>query len=83
MFTKKGDKAMTKELIATRKYNGETYSFYMNKPEYQGEKGCCGITEQEIRYTYGKSIWDMTAEELTKYDLWDIWLDLVKINEEG
>ena len=41
------------------------------------------MTEQEIRYTYGKSIWDMTAEELTKYDLWDIWLDLVKINEEG
>ena len=43
MFTKKGDKAMTKELIATRKYNGEAYSFYINKPEYQGEKGCCGI----------------------------------------
>lgn len=41
------------------------------------------MTEQEIRYAYGKSIWNMTAKELTEYDLWDTWIDLVKINEES
>ena len=31
------------ETIATRKYNGETYTFKLNKPEYIGETGVCGI----------------------------------------
>ena len=29
--------------IYTRKFNKETYTFYLNEPSYAGEKGCCGI----------------------------------------
>lgn len=39
------------------------------------------MTEQEIRYEYGKSIWDMTEQELTDNDLWGTWLELMKLNE--
>ncbi len=34
---------MTTTLICTRKYNKEEYKFYLNEPEYEGEKGVCGI----------------------------------------
>lgn len=27
----------------SRKYNGEEYKFFLNEPEYPGEKGVCGI----------------------------------------
>jgi len=30
-------------LVCTRKYNKEKYKFFLNEPEYVGEKGCCGI----------------------------------------
>ena len=34
---------MRTELIATRKYNKETYKFYLNTPDFDGETGICGI----------------------------------------
>lgn len=30
-------------LVCTRKYNKEDYKFFLNEPEYAGEKGVCGI----------------------------------------
>ena len=39
------------------------------------------MTEQDIIKTYGKSIWDMTAEEIIKNGLTEIWVELTdKIN---
>ena len=35
------------------------------------------MNEQEIIEMYGKSIWDMTAEEITQHDLDDVWVALV------
>ena len=34
---------MKTTLICTRKYNKEDYKFFLNEPEYAGEKGVCGI----------------------------------------
>lgn len=34
---------MNKELIQTRKYNGEEYKFYLISPSYDGELGCLGV----------------------------------------
>ena len=34
---------MIKELVLTRKYAGENYYYYLNKPEYTGETGVCGM----------------------------------------
>ena len=34
---------MKTTLVCTRKYNKEEYRFYLNKPDYVGEKGICGI----------------------------------------
>ena len=29
--------------LCTRKYNKETYVFYLNEPSYAGARGCCGV----------------------------------------
>ena len=34
---------MKTTLVCTRKYNKEDYKFFLNEPEYVGEKGVCGI----------------------------------------
>ena len=34
---------MKTTLVCTRKYNKEEYKFFLNEPEYIGEKGCCGL----------------------------------------
>lgn len=34
---------MTSTVIATRKYNKESYNFILNLPSFEGEKGVCGI----------------------------------------
>lgn len=34
---------MKTTLVCTRKYNKGEYKFFLNEPEYIGEKGCCGI----------------------------------------
>lgn len=34
---------MKKTLLKTRKFNGEEYKFFLNEPEFTGEKGICGI----------------------------------------
>ena len=34
---------MKTTLVCTRKYNKEEYKFYLNEPEYVGEKGVLGI----------------------------------------
>jgi hypothetical protein len=34
---------MKTTLVCTRKYDGEEYKFFLNEPEYVGEKGVCGI----------------------------------------
>ena len=34
---------MIKKLIKKRRFKGEEYLFYLNAPEYEGEKGCLGI----------------------------------------
>ena len=34
---------MITSLVCTRKYDKEEYKFYINKPEYVGETGVCGI----------------------------------------
>ena len=34
---------MKTTLVCTRKYDGEEYKFFLNEPEYAGEKGICGI----------------------------------------
>ena len=34
---------MKTTLICTRKFNKEEYKFYLNEPEYIGERGVCGI----------------------------------------
>ena len=34
---------MKTTLVCTRKYNKEEYRFYLNEPDYVGEKGICGI----------------------------------------
>ena len=34
---------MKTTLVCTRKYNKEEYKFYLNEPEYVGEKGVCGV----------------------------------------
>lgn len=34
---------MKTTLVCTRKYDKEEYKFYLNEPDYAGEKGCCGI----------------------------------------
>lgn len=34
---------MKTTLVCTRKYNKEEYKFFLNVPEYVGEKGVCGI----------------------------------------
>lgn len=39
------------------------------------------MTDKEIIETYGKSIWEMTVEEIIKYDLEDVWFQLVEENE--
>ena len=41
------------------------------------------MTDWDIIEEYGKSIWDMTEEELTRFDLWDMWLESVKQYEEN
>ena len=38
--------------------------------------------EQEIIDIYGKSIWDMTAQELYENGLIEIWADLVDMETE-
>ena len=35
---------MKTTLVCTRKYNKEEYKFFLNEPEYEGEKGVLGIT---------------------------------------
>jgi len=37
---------MKTTLIYTRKYNKEEYKFYLNEPDYVGEKGILGIEIQ-------------------------------------
>lgn len=37
---------MSVEAIGTRKIYGETYTIYLNTPEFEGEKGICGIEIQ-------------------------------------
>jgi hypothetical protein len=39
----KGSKKMNSTIIATRKYNKEQYTFILNTPSFEGEKGACGI----------------------------------------
>ena len=34
---------MTKTVFKTRKFNKETYTFYLHTPDYAGEKGCLGV----------------------------------------
>lgn len=34
---------MTTKFIKSRKINGEKYDFFLNTPDYLGEKGVCGI----------------------------------------
>ena len=34
---------MKTTLVCTKKYNKEEYKFFLNEPEYAGEKGVCGI----------------------------------------
>ncbi len=34
---------MKTTLVCTRKFNKEEYKFYLNEPDYIGEKGICGI----------------------------------------
>lgn len=34
---------MKTTLVYTRKFNKEEYKFYLNEPEYVGEKGICGV----------------------------------------
>jgi hypothetical protein len=34
---------MTTTLLFTRKFNKEEYKFFINEPEYEGERGVCGI----------------------------------------
>ena len=34
---------MKVEVLGTRKIYGETYTFYLNAPEFEGEKGICGV----------------------------------------
>ena len=34
---------MKTTLVCTRKYNKEEYKFYLNEPDYAGERGVCGI----------------------------------------
>lgn len=38
------------------------------------------MQESEIKEIYGKSIWDMTSEELVKNNLVEIWVKLVDEN---
>ncbi len=38
------------------------------------------MTEAEVKEMFGKSIWDMTTEELIEYDLVHIWSKLVDEN---
>lgn len=40
------------------------------------------LTEKEIEELYGKSVWDMTAEELMENDLVEDWVRLVELNAE-
>lgn len=35
------------------------------------------MTEQLIREIFGKSIWDMTTQELIRYKLDEVWVQLV------
>ena len=35
---------MKTTLVCTKKYNKEEYKFFLNEPEYEGEKGVLGIT---------------------------------------
>ncbi len=41
------------------------------------------LTEAEIEEIYGKSIWDMTAEEIVEYGLVSIWAKLVDESGEN
>lgn len=34
---------MKTTLVCTRRYNKEDYKFFLNEPDYVGEKGICGI----------------------------------------
>ena len=34
---------MTSTILTTRKYNKEVYKFILNAPDFEGEKGVCGI----------------------------------------
>lgn len=40
------------------------------------------MTEQEIIETYGKSIWDMSAQELIDFDLDRKWVQLMGMEGE-
>jgi len=46
------------------------------------KKGVLTMTEKEIIEVFGKSIWDMTAEELVKNNLDKIWFLLVEKEDE-
>ncbi len=35
------------------------------------------MSENDIKEIFGKSIWDMTAEEIIKNNLTDVWVKLV------
>ena len=37
---------MKTTVFKTRKFDGETYTFYLHTPEFKGEKGCIGIELQ-------------------------------------
>ena len=39
-------------------------------------------TEKEIEEVYGKSIWDMTTDELIENDLISDWVDLIDSNSK-
>lgn len=36
------------------------------------------MSEQEIIETYGKSIWDMSAQELVEYHLEETWVEIAE-----
>lgn len=38
--------------------------------------------EDEIMKTYGKSIWDMTAEEIANNGLEDVWVKMIDATAE-
>ena len=80
---------MKTTLVCTRKYNKEEYKFYLNEPEYVGERGVCGIEIEpyvsvetpENAFGYSDTVLMNNGKAYTLYRYLPLWI-LKKIEKK-